>query len=709
MTSIATPPRTSSPAEAPNKASPSPASTPSGPRTPPPPYDEKNGGAWLGSFFKNPVSNQLSQHGALLQAVKVINEKVEEVKAASGETSKSWWNKFLNGEGPVVEDVKVVVKESKGDEIKDQPVVNEFKKRESDSASLAKPQAISSAMQTNFKSDTPSVPKPKGAPTTTASNNTTKKPPLLSLPLSLLQTITPAPAPAPALIVSKVAEQKKTTTADGLPIPKGSVVDRRLNPTPQQPSSTITNLASSLTTSAALLTLRAASKSLQTIENLAGSVGTATAPLTGSKTALCTLRDEVIHRAVGVAGEVAVGVQKAMAAETAKVPTGEQREEKKKGGLLNLVGWVGSATKAFGVEERVENLRLRAKGAYDAASHSATARVLAHALLANNHLPASTDALVKSTSEDRTSIAPAPVTGASLDAFKNFWIFPGPNVVHPPSISFAHTLTTAETIYELGCASKIISSLRPEVLESFPMLGSGWGAIIATAVCFGLDLEKVKELVEHVGAQSEGKILGGVGVWQATLRKELERLIPEEDKWGTKQKMVNVRGEDKDADRLFVSVTLFPSMTNELLHGFKTKRELVDALVATLSVPGFCSDLPSVRLPNNTTSVAFSGGLSNRVPLYDGLTITVSAVPGEGNIGPYAPSNAYNAKIGFAVLPDRAEVHAGSISPGLNGDGGKVDAVDVAGRMVEDGKRDADGWLKMLWKSGRVSFLAFKF
>jgi hypothetical protein len=89
--------------------------------------------------------------------------------------------------------------------------------------------------------------------------------------------------------------------------------------------------------------------------------------------------------------------------------------------------------------------------------------------------------------------------------------------------------------------------------------------------------------------------------------------------------------------------------------------------------------------------------------LYDGLTLTISPVPGEANISPWTPLNPKYRDQGYAVVSEpKVEATAGK-------SGDKGGALELWGtKDVENGKGDVESWFRMIWGSGRMTMLAFK-
>ena len=85
--------------------------------------------------------------------------------------------------------------------------------------------------------------------------------------------------------------------------------------------------------------------------------------------------------------------------------------------------------------------------------------------------------------------------------------------------------------------------------------------------------------------------------------------------------------------RLFLSVTLVPSMKNLVISHFESRDQLLQCLVATLCLPfAFIRDFPVYV---DGIGYCVDGGFSNDAPCLDSYTVTVSALHREADIKPY--------------------------------------------------------------------------
>jgi hypothetical protein len=85
--------------------------------------------------------------------------------------------------------------------------------------------------------------------------------------------------------------------------------------------------------------------------------------------------------------------------------------------------------------------------------------------------------------------------------------------------------------------------------------------------------------------------------------------------------------------RLFISVTLFPSMKNRVVSQFNSREELIWTIVGSICLPYvFIADFP-VKCSDEIGYV-LDGGFSNDSPCLDSYTITVSALHRKADVQP---------------------------------------------------------------------------
>jgi len=116
--------------------------------------------------------------------------------------------------------------------------------------------------------------------------------------------------------------------------------------------------------------------------------------------------------------------------------------------------------------------------------------------------------------------------------------------------------------------------------------------------------------------------------------------------------------------RLFISVTLFPSMKNRVISQFNSREELIWAVVGSICVPFvFIRDFP-IKCGEDIGYV-IDGGFSNDSPCLDSYTITVSALHREADIKPLDYSYITNTA---SVSGSKNRVLKDDVSPDVTAD-----------------------------------------
>ena len=83
-------------------------------------------------------------------------------------------------------------------------------------------------------------------------------------------------------------------------------------------------------------------------------------------------------------------------------------------------------------------------------------------------------------------------------------------------------------------------------------------------------------------------------------------------------------------DRLFLSITLFPSFKNRVVSRFATRDDLINCIIASTCLPVvFLRDIP-----RTSHGLALDGGLTNDQPCIDRYTVTVSVLNEEADVKP---------------------------------------------------------------------------
>ncbi|KAJ1547848.1 hypothetical protein HK405_004791 [Cladochytrium tenue] len=180
----------------------------------------------------------------------------------------------------------------------------------------------------------------------------------------------------------------------------------------------------------------------------------------------------------------------------------------------------------------------------------------------------------------------------------------------------------ADVLYAAGVGAAVLDAWEPRVVAAARFLGCGPGAVVAAILAcdLGVDgLDALCKAVESWSAASRERLFGPVAISSEFLRHELDRILPED--------------VSAASGRLYISVTQFPSLENELLFEFSSKEELISAILESCDAP---------VLHERTTPAPLrmaTGALSDRLPVYDARTLAASRLHGDGDIGP-APGEA---------------------------------------------------------------------
>ncbi|KAJ1567059.1 Patatin-like phospholipase domain-containing protein 1 [Cladochytrium tenue] len=180
----------------------------------------------------------------------------------------------------------------------------------------------------------------------------------------------------------------------------------------------------------------------------------------------------------------------------------------------------------------------------------------------------------------------------------------------------------ADVLYAAGVGAAVLDSWEPRVVAAARFLGCGPGAVVAAVLACGLGvdgLDALSKAVERWSAASGERLFGPVATSAEFLRRELDHILPED--------------VSAASGRLYISVTQFPSMENDMLFEFSSKEELMSAILESCDAP---------VLHEHTAPAPIriaAGALSDRLPVYDARTLAASRLHGDGDIGP-APGEA---------------------------------------------------------------------
>ncbi|XP_018427606.1 PREDICTED: patatin-like phospholipase domain-containing protein 1 [Nanorana parkeri] len=189
----------------------------------------------------------------------------------------------------------------------------------------------------------------------------------------------------------------------------------------------------------------------------------------------------------------------------------------------------------------------------------------------------------------------------------------------PLSLSFSGSGFLS--VYQIG-AVKALLDLAPDVLKNAPRVyGASAGSLIAAAVVFNTNLDELQEIIMDAANEARKPILGPFFPsfnLLAILKKTLNRFMPE-------------NAHQLASGRLHVALTRLSDGKTILVSDFKSKEEVLQALICSCFVPFYCGLVP----PSFRGVRYIDGGLSNFQPLYElHSIITVSPFTGEIDICP---------------------------------------------------------------------------
>ncbi|KAJ3232717.1 1-acylglycerol-3-phosphate O-acyltransferase pnpla3 [Chytriomyces hyalinus] len=308
---------------------------------------------------------------------------------------------------------------------------------------------------------------------------------------------------------------------------------------------------------------------------------------------------------------------------------------------------------------------------------------------------------------------PVKFVGAHLRTFDNFYMSTSPVIgttpedgqeiprlvaTNAPSFSFSSVGGPADALYLVGTAKSLLQQFKPQLFsqrDGFKWLGCGYGSVVAAAMALQLGyegLEQVRRMFERIEKLNSESLFCGMGKMSSLLSAELDALIPEDISCAT-------------WDNLFISVTLAPQMSNEVISVFSSKQKLIDAILASCYVPLVHEAPKKIHNPSTgNCGFGIAGALTNRLPLFDAMTVTVSPVPGEGNISPWSKTLSQSQfDAGFAVSGKDPSDLASAIKDDLYASTGYA----APAGPFKAGFVDCHNWVKTLAESGRMAQTAF--
>ncbi|CAL8368074.1 unnamed protein product [Lota lota] len=195
-----------------------------------------------------------------------------------------------------------------------------------------------------------------------------------------------------------------------------------------------------------------------------------------------------------------------------------------------------------------------------------------------------------------------------------------PSQEGPHSVSFAGCGFLAT--YQLGVAQCLLSQ-APWILHAAPLvLGASSGSLVAAAVVCGVKIPTIVDELLLFASRLKEIPLGPLNP-SISIAKWLEYVF---------RKHLPNDSHRLANGRLSVAVTRLPASQNAMVTDFHSKEDLVQALLCSCFVPGYCGVIP----PSIKGVHYVDGGFTSMLPLpaHSRRTLTVSPFSGEADICP---------------------------------------------------------------------------
>ncbi|XP_071527198.1 uncharacterized protein [Panulirus ornatus] len=187
-------------------------------------------------------------------------------------------------------------------------------------------------------------------------------------------------------------------------------------------------------------------------------------------------------------------------------------------------------------------------------------------------------------------------------------------------------------VYLVGAAT-CLKENAPSLLRG-KLAGSSVGSLIATCIVCDVPLQVLRETLLKTAKVSRSYILGSFNPFfplEEPLLRNLLEMLPED---------AHIRA----TGRLHLSLTRASTLTNEVVSEYKTRDELLRAVLCCCFLPG----ISGFSLPTFQGRRYIDGGMSNNMPLKSPTTLSINAFAGEFDICPvndgknYGPTSAFN-------------------------------------------------------------------
>uniref|UniRef100_A0A7E4W339 PNPLA domain-containing protein n=1 Tax=Panagrellus redivivus TaxID=6233 RepID=A0A7E4W339_PANRE len=173
-------------------------------------------------------------------------------------------------------------------------------------------------------------------------------------------------------------------------------------------------------------------------------------------------------------------------------------------------------------------------------------------------------------------------------------------------------------IYHAGVVAAI-KEYAPQLTNN-KVCGASAGAIAAAGIVCGVSVSKAASTILAVVSQARQKLLGPLDsnfALMQLVRDGLNDTLPP-------------NAAELCTGKLAISLTRYKDGANVIVSEFKTKDEVIDAIVCSCFIPFYCGFSP----PFFRGVRYYDGGISDNQPRVDSKTITISPFSGESDICP---------------------------------------------------------------------------
>ncbi|OCT94308.1 omega-hydroxyceramide transacylase [Xenopus laevis] len=189
----------------------------------------------------------------------------------------------------------------------------------------------------------------------------------------------------------------------------------------------------------------------------------------------------------------------------------------------------------------------------------------------------------------------------------------------PQSLSFSGSGFLS--VYHMG-AIQALWDLAPELLQSAPKVyGASGGSLAAAAVVLSLNIDQVQKTIIEAATEASKSVLGPLQSkfnLILILQNALRDFIPD-------------NAHEEATGRLYIGVTRLSDGKNIMISDYKSKEEVIQAIICSCFVPIYCGLVP----PSFRGVRYIDGGLTSFQPRYGKTSmITVSPFSGEIDICP---------------------------------------------------------------------------